>query len=215
MGLSLGADAPLAADIVFRYMQRLAQALAGRLERLEESGGAEGSAGVATDTSDRRYDKDGSGPRAVMTPADAAGGRRGIGRIATFLGRIMPRAVAAPDARAAAPGADGLPPIALPARIRPRGLDLPHRHGGDHGRDPDLSRQSPPHRARFRPVPGPLAVNPAADKTASNYLRALKRRVWMVLAVAVPLAVLGCIYALRVAAGLPRQGRDRDQRAGL
>ncbi len=109
MGLSLGADAPLAADIVFRYTQRLALALAGRLERLEESGGAEGSAGVATDTSDRRYDKDGSGPRAVMTPADTAGGRRGIGRIATFLGRIMPRAVAAPDARAAAPGARRTP----------------------------------------------------------------------------------------------------------
>ncbi len=50
-----------------------------------------------------------------------------------------------------------------------------------------------------RPVPGPLVVNPAAEKTASNYLRALKRRVWMVLAVAVPLAVLGCIYSLRVA----------------
>jgi polysaccharide biosynthesis transport protein len=51
----------------------------------------------------------------------------------------------------------------------------------------------------LRPAPGPPAVNPAAVKTTSNYLRALRRRVWMVLAVAVPIAVLGCIYALRVA----------------
>ena len=36
MELGLGAETPLAADIVFRYMQRLGQSLAGRIERLEE-----------------------------------------------------------------------------------------------------------------------------------------------------------------------------------
>jgi capsular exopolysaccharide synthesis family protein len=41
-------------------------------------------------------------------------------------------------------------------------------------------------------------VNPAAVKGPSDYLRALRRRIWMVLAVAVPLAVLGCLYALRM-----------------
>ena len=37
MELALGAETPLAADIVFRYMQRLGQALAGRIERLREA----------------------------------------------------------------------------------------------------------------------------------------------------------------------------------
>ena len=50
----------------------------------------------------------------------------------------------------------------------------------------------------LRAAPAALAVNPAAVKTTSNYLRALRRRIWMVLAVAVPLAVLGCIYSLRL-----------------
>src|SRR4051794_35770047 len=44
----------------------------------------------------------------------------------------------------------------------------------------------------------PLSLNPAAVKTPSNYLRALRRRVWVVLAIAVPVAVLGCIYVLRM-----------------
>ncbi len=51
----------------------------------------------------------------------------------------------------------------------------------------------PPH------IPASLAVNPAAVKGTSDYLRALRRRIWMVLAVAVPLAVLACVYVLRMA----------------
>ena len=54
------------------------------------------------------------------------------------------------------------------------------------------SPQRPTHPATALPV------NPAAAKVASDYLRALRRRIWMVLAVAVPLAVLGCLYALRM-----------------
>jgi polysaccharide biosynthesis transport protein len=45
----------------------------------------------------------------------------------------------------------------------------------------------------------PVAVNPAATKTTSNYLRALKRRFWVVLAVAVPLAMTTSIMSLRQA----------------
>ena len=37
MSLGLPADSPLAADIVFRYLQRLCQALAERLERFQSS----------------------------------------------------------------------------------------------------------------------------------------------------------------------------------
>ncbi len=41
LSLGLGPDAPLAADIVFRYMQRLGQALSERLERFDEAGPAD------------------------------------------------------------------------------------------------------------------------------------------------------------------------------
>ncbi len=50
----------------------------------------------------------------------------------------------------------------------------------------------------LRTSTGPLAINPAAVKTPSNYLRALRRRVWMVLAIAVPMASAACIYILRL-----------------
>jgi capsular exopolysaccharide synthesis family protein len=50
----------------------------------------------------------------------------------------------------------------------------------------------------LRAAPVPLAANPAAVKTPSDYLRALRRRIWMVLAVGVPLAVLSCIFVLRL-----------------
>jgi capsular exopolysaccharide synthesis family protein len=44
----------------------------------------------------------------------------------------------------------------------------------------------------------PLAFNPAAVKTTAHYLRALRRRIWVVLATAVPLAILGSILVLRL-----------------
>jgi capsular exopolysaccharide synthesis family protein len=50
---------------------------------------------------------------------------------------------------------------------------------------------SPPGSIRAVPAASPPALNPAAVKTTSNYIKALVRRIWMVLAVAVPLAI-GC-----------------------
>ena len=44
----------------------------------------------------------------------------------------------------------------------------------------------------------PLAINPAVVKTPGNYLRALRRRIWVVLAAAIPLAILGSITVLRL-----------------
>src|SRR5690349_3887273 len=52
----------------------------------------------------------------------------------------------------------------------------------------------------LRAVAAPLPANPAAIKTTSDYLRALRRRIWMVLAVAVPMATLACTYVLRMKA---------------
>ena len=49
-----------------------------------------------------------------------------------------------------------------------------------------------------RVAAAPLAINPAAVKTPSNYLKALRRRVWVVLAIAVPLSIVACIYVLRM-----------------
>jgi hypothetical protein len=58
-----------------------------------------------------------------------------------------------------------------------------------------------PHTAtpsHLRVAAAPLAINPAAVKTPSNYLKALRRRIWVVLAIAVPIAILGCIYVLHM-----------------
>ena len=80
------------------------------------------------------------------------------------------------------------------------------------GIQPYAGGPRPPRRHRPR---RPAAVRPAAVKTPSDYLRALRRRIWLVLAVGVPLARAGALYVLRLPAGLPRQGRDRDQAAGV
>ncbi len=55
----------------------------------------------------------------------------------------------------------------------------------------------PPSPSRPSTALAPAATNPAAVKTTSNYLRALVRRFWVVLAVAVPLAVTTSILVLR------------------
>lgn len=86
MELALGADAPLAADIVFRYMLRLGQALAGRIERLDEGGDAGPIAIAAPAQPPRRLDRRDEGARET-SPAEAVPPRR-IGRFATILGRV-------------------------------------------------------------------------------------------------------------------------------
>ena len=50
----------------------------------------------------------------------------------------------------------------------------------------------------LRTTSGPLTINPAAVKSPSNYLRALRRRVWLVLAMTVPIASVACIFILRL-----------------
>jgi capsular exopolysaccharide synthesis family protein len=50
----------------------------------------------------------------------------------------------------------------------------------------------------IRPGPAALTANPAAVKTASSYFKALRRRFWMVLAIAVPLAISSSIVVLRL-----------------
>jgi capsular exopolysaccharide synthesis family protein len=46
-------------------------------------------------------------------------------------------------------------------------------------------------------VPAALSINPAAVKTPSDYLRAMRRRIWLILAVAVPMAIATSSWALR------------------
>ena len=60
------------------------------------------------------------------------------------------------------------------------------------------SSAAPPNS--IRPGPGAATVNPATVKTASNYLTAVRRRFWMVLAVSVPLAIGSSILVLRMPA---------------
>jgi polysaccharide biosynthesis transport protein len=61
---------------------------------------------------------------------------------------------------------------------------------------------APSRRSSAAAVPAPLlaphSINAGAAKTASNYLQAIRRRCWMVLAVAVPLAVASSIVVLKL-----------------
>jgi len=46
-------------------------------------------------------------------------------------------------------------------------------------------------------VPASLPINPAAVKIPSDYIRAMRRRIWLILVVAVPMAIATSIWALR------------------
>jgi UDP-GlcNAc:undecaprenyl-phosphate GlcNAc-1-phosphate transferase len=116
MEVALGAEMPLAADIVFRYMQRLGQALAGRIERLEETAESERPCGVAADVSPAR--PEGADGSALAVAATEPPAPRGIGRIATVLGRMGARGLAA---RLTAP------PAPRPAADRLAGPHTPAR----------------------------------------------------------------------------------------
>src|SRR4051794_9678514 len=81
------------------------------------------------------------------------------------------------DSPGAKSSMDGIQPYAAPAPPRPQGG--PHYHDHAHAH------------------PTPATANPAAVKAPSDYVRALRRRVWLVLMVAVPLAVASTVYAVR------------------
>jgi hypothetical protein len=98
MELALGAESPLAADIAFRYMQRLGQALAGRLDEAAEPERIKGSTPI--DPSLRR-DRGDEEAHAISSPGSSA--PRRIGRIATLLGRLGDGGLAAGVAASAAP----------------------------------------------------------------------------------------------------------------
>ncbi|MFO0889627.1 MAG: polysaccharide biosynthesis tyrosine autokinase [Isosphaeraceae bacterium] len=71
---------------------------------------------------------------------------------------------------------------------------------GDHAVAPPATWASPaPNHGRPAAVGVASAhpVNPAAVKAPSDYLRAIRRRVWLVLVVALPLAIASSIWALR------------------
>src|SRR5579862_9442209 len=44
----------------------------------------------------------------------------------------------------------------------------------------------------------PSAPSPSSVKTASDYLRAIRRRIWLVLAIAIPIATGGTLMVLRL-----------------
>ena len=63
-------------------------------------------------------------------------------------------------------------------------------HGGDPWTNPEPIKGPlrGPEPARPAPAATPTRLQPAAVKTTSDYFQALRRRFWMVLAIAVPLA---------------------------
>jgi hypothetical protein len=116
MELAVGTETPLAADIVLRYMQRLGQALSGRIERLEETAEDERLAGTAPADPSRRRDRSDEEVPAI-SPSVSSAPRR-IGRIAALLGRVgaggLAVRVAGPTAHR--PAADRLAGPHSPAR---------------------------------------------------------------------------------------------------
>ena len=149
VSLGLTEETPLAADIVFRYLQRLCQALAEQLDRLD------------TDRVTPEADTPAKGP------LRSSGSRMN------------------------------------PPSVTEAFMDGIQTYRGS---------AAPPNP--IRPGPAALTVNPAAVKTTSNYFKALRRRFWMVLAVAVPLAIAKLDRGSQNAPGLPGQGRNRNQPAG-
>jgi UDP-GlcNAc:undecaprenyl-phosphate GlcNAc-1-phosphate transferase len=109
MELALGAETPLAADIAFRYMQRLGQSLAGRLERLEEATNPHPIRDTGPVDPFLRRDCGDAEAREASSTREAA--PRRVGRIATLLGRVG--IAAAPAHR---PAADRLAGPHTPAR---------------------------------------------------------------------------------------------------
>ena len=186
VSLGLPADSPLAADIVFRYLQRLCQALAERLERFQSS--------ASNDETETRV---ASGP--VRRGRRARRRTTAWASLAALFARLVARSTPqraadvkpVSSSRAAAEALASPPPdarmITTSERRRPWTESRP-------------IKETLPHPARAGPDrPGaPPAVNPAAVKTTSNYLKALKRRFWVVLAVAVPLAITTSILVLRL-----------------
>jgi UDP-GlcNAc:undecaprenyl-phosphate GlcNAc-1-phosphate transferase len=116
MELALGAEAPLAADIVFRYLQRLGQALADRIERLEEAEESERAGVGPPDDSSARPGN--AGRAATAAAAASPSAPRGFGRIAALVGRFGARGLAARLAasRSHRPVADRLAGPHSPAR---------------------------------------------------------------------------------------------------
>ncbi len=66
-------------------------------------------------------------------------------------------------------------------------------------RDHPAAAAPAPHVSRHSQmdIPASLPMNPAAVKTPSDYIRAMRRRIWMILAVAVPMAIATSSWALR------------------
>ena len=209
VSLGLGADEPLAADIVFRYMQRLGQALAERLERFQDAGPGEVRHEPRPAADPDRRDRPAS-ERARATVGALA--ERGLGWVGLILGRHR-----SPGARGAGRGPrdsarrHGRRPTLWPASIPPRG-DEPTK--SSRRRPWTQSRPIeaiPPPRAPLRVAAGAAGRQPGRGQDdlelsqgpqAPRLDGAGRRRA--------PIDRRLHLHPAD-AAGLPRQGRDRDQ----
>ena len=142
VSLGLPVDSSPAADIVFRYLQRLSLTLADRLEWLEPSSAANEVAPEASQLHSMRR---------TASPTRT----RGEGMTARS--------------------------------VTEASMDKIQVHKG----------YAAP-AAQIKSSPSSLAINPAAVKTTSHYIGALRRRFWMVLLIAVPLAIASSILVLRL-----------------
>ena len=170
------------ADIAFRFLQRLSLATAERLERLlagEHASGAAASRGE------------------VGRPRRGAVGRRDrdLARGTEAALAVSPTSSVTPFAKLAPCGAGpgdetrSRPPL---ARRRVTGedylMDGIQLYGG------------PPHPPASHAIAAAHAPAPSLPKGSSDYLRALRRRTWLVLAIGVTLSVAGAVVVVRLPA---------------
>ncbi len=182
-----------AADIVFRYMQRLGQALAERLERLHSGGSVAAapasvlSEALALAIAMRLVPPRGLRIGSLGAMSRVLGGPPGCSRDpASRMSLNVP-------GPAAADVLSRRPLMRWPARHR--GLAVESTIVTEATMDGIQPIKGNPHRpspiVRLRARRPWPSIRPRSRRP-SNYLQALRRRFWMVLAVAVPLAIWRC-----------------------
>ncbi len=197
-------EAPLAADIAFRFAQRLSLATAERLERLMElpaprrqSRGRRSVRESSPWTPEPRR-------RARCPRRPALRWRRTksarAGSACSSGGKPRPSPRSTPSARSDRPGQGWSIRRALNAAGGARSMD---------GIQPYAVAPSPAHHpaapVAAHPAPGPhFAASPPSHalpvKTTGDYLRAIRRKAWLVVAVGVLVSVAGALLVLRMPA---------------
>ncbi len=186
VGLGMPAASPLAADIIFRYLHRLCQALAERLKWLE-SASSEADGSSSDSSAIPECGPDGGSPRShapLSWGAQRAPARQDERRASFW---HCNRALAA----------QRRPPAGQPGSRCERMI---HRRNTEAFmyRTQGYKENSALASVRRSQIVALPAQDLAALKSPANYFQALRRRAWMVLAVTAPLAIVASMVVLKL-----------------